>query len=982
MKKILFFLFFLLMSIGVWGAAATMSAGSNASTATVNGHPAIKIGTSKNSGNMTITVPATSIKLTVYIASWKGENSNTVSITPNTKITPISVSLISDDGIANNSPFTLIEAESIYKFEFTLSNITTSTIFTLSANKRFVVWGAEYETPSKYTISFVNNLGKSPNNITQETFGSAISLPKTIDICNKCYEENWEFEGWTPSKTNYSIVYKTTFTPTHDTVLYALYTRKGIKDIKIVEYKRVTSAQTDWSGDYLIAYSSDIFANGQIGGKTGIGSHASYVTPSENLIGDSVVLKEWGDLYYITLEEISEGSNTYLLKTQDGLYNYWTNNTKNGVETTLNINTADDYPIMVNFVSSNDIQLSLGGEAIGSVFRWNDITGVNGKMFRFYRDCSQNPIYLYKKQTSIYPSPIEHTIAPECDSSFITTWNKDKLFIDKGLLYNLDGKTVTIKDIDTDETLSNSITYDSSTDLYQINTDLAGKECDKINIFIRNNTDSTYLIYKVPFIVDADTYTTSMADENCDVVVLTGKKLTVSGTESEHRDVKLYEGAHLSVPSGTEYTVNSLSLRKTDDTNPYLTLNGNISLAGDSSFYLDVYTDPSEWVWLALPDTFDLRKLRLSNGKPVIYGEDYLIKTYNGYIRALTQNNGWVTVSPDKQFMPGEGFIFGISGSGTIKKEFRFKFSNNIIIKEKSDKKLEWDDLQSWGCGDTELRPNHKGWNLIGNAFLDKLNTEIYDPSGIGKLVHSDTDPWDGKWEIEEGTTGKLRYRVIHKRNSAGEDGNGYSSELLDNVQLEPFSAFFIQLGGNEQVRQTILLKHEKRRNMMQRMIEASCEDDELFLRVFVGNKKTGMFISNKFTEGYEPGDDLESRQTIYQNIGGYKLLYSAIPDSTIEKGVLINAPSGKLFLDDKINLNNFEYIYVNYGNSWYNLLQGETVDIETGTFVLQAKRKKEDTPTGLDIIPTKGIYKFTNGDYICINNNGELINVLGKKIK
>lgn len=980
MKKILLFLSFLLMSIGVWGAAATMTAGSNASTATVNGHPAIKVGTNKNSGNMTITVPATSIKLTVYIAAWSG-TSPTVSISPNTKISPTSVSPISDTGISNNSPFTLSGTESTYKFEFTLSNITTSTTFTLSANKRFVVWGAEYETPSKYTISFVNNLGKSPNNITQATFGSAISLPTTIDICNKCYEENWTFEGWTPSKTNYSTVYKTTFTPTQDTVLYALYTRKGIKDIKVVEYKRVTSTQSDWGGDYLIAYSPNIFANGQTGGRSGMGAHASYVDPSENLIGDNVVLKEWGDLYYVTLEEISGGSNTYVLKTQDNLYNYYTNNTSNGLETNANKSTADDYPITVNFISVNDIRISLGGAADGSVFRWNDITGDNGKMFRFYKNCSQNPVYLYKKQTSIYPSPIEHTIAPECDSSFITTWNKDKIFIDKGLSYDLTGKNITITDIDDNSVLASNVnaTYDSNTDLYQVSTTLTltGKECDKINIFIRDNTDSTYLIYKVPFMIDADSYTNDMNDENCDVVLLPNATLTIPSGTKVNRDVKLYSGAHLSVPSGTTYTVNSLSLRKENLTPSTLGLTGTLNA---SKLYFDLYIDYTDWYWTCLPAEYNMSNLKYVNGRTPTYESDYWVRWYDGKHRAATQSGSWKGAPVDTTFQQGAGFLFGLSDE-LKKKEFRFELPTSALT---SDGRV--DNLHAWG-GDTDVRPNHKGWNIIGNPFMNSIMTDLAEPIRAGRLIPSDTHPWDGKWVVdstETRGTKKLRYAVIPSNDEDDAPAGYYKSVVLDDYILQPFTSFFIQMGGTDPDENQCLTFNTDVSYPFSapRRAPQYNEDEELFLRVRVGNRKTGCFISNKFTDEYEPGDDLESRYPIYQSIGGYKLLYSAINDSIIEHGVQVTAPQGTLYLDPKVDINKFEYIYAHYNDDWYDLKNGQTAEVN-GTFILQAKRKMNDTPTSLeDVVKSNTTDKFIYNGHMYIRKNNHVYSVIGETIK
>ena len=80
-----------------------------------------------------------------------------------------------------------------------------------------------------------------------------------------------------------------------------------------------------------------------------------------------------------------------------------------------------------------------------------------------------------------------------------------------------------------------------------------------------------------------------------------------------------------------------------------------------------------------------------------------------------------------------------------------------------------------------------------------------------------------------------------------------------------------------------------------------------MFLRIKIGNKKTGCFISNHFNENYEPGDDLESRYAYYQLINGYKLLYSAINDSIIKNGIQIHSLGGKVTLDPKVETEKFE---------------------------------------------------------------------------
>ena len=134
--------------------SATMTPGTNGSTCTVNGKAGVKVGTSKLGGDMTVTVGAGATKLTLYAAAWKGVSGLSLNISGATT-SPTSIALTADDGISNNSPFTLSGSEDNFKFEIELSNITTETAikFTSSTTKRFVIWGASYETGSAPAVA-------------------------------------------------------------------------------------------------------------------------------------------------------------------------------------------------------------------------------------------------------------------------------------------------------------------------------------------------------------------------------------------------------------------------------------------------------------------------------------------------------------------------------------------------------------------------------------------------------------------------------------------------------------------------------------------------------------------------------------------------------------------------------------------------------------------------------------------------------------
>lgn len=141
----------ILLTVGVsnvWGVTATFTNSSNGSACTVNGTSGMKVGTNSKGGAFTITVPANATKLTLRAAAWNGVSGLSLNITPTTKVSPTSLSLTANTGIANNTPFTLSTGsnEADYQFDITLSSITTSTIltFTTSSKKRCAAWGAKY----------------------------------------------------------------------------------------------------------------------------------------------------------------------------------------------------------------------------------------------------------------------------------------------------------------------------------------------------------------------------------------------------------------------------------------------------------------------------------------------------------------------------------------------------------------------------------------------------------------------------------------------------------------------------------------------------------------------------------------------------------------------------------------------------------------------------------------------------------------------
>ena len=290
-------------------------------------------------------------------------------------------------------------------------------MFSGEKNGTITVSGGEIATPftvdiaaevscNTYTITLIDHLGNTIGTPTSHYEGDIIEEEPDAPTPDDC-STNYTFDGWSQTSVEYgSLVYnKVTFPftmPGHDVTLIPVY--RLLEDVDKADYHRVTSdlGADNWAGDYLIAYRPTVFADGRFGG-TGDAAIGKANVQAEDfstaIVNDVVPADPYGKRYHVTLESVEGG---YVLKTQDGKYNYYTTNSSNDISVSDNQLTAAKYALNVVFESKDDIRLSLSGNAAGSVFRY----GCSGNcFFRFYKDCGGNPIYLYKK-SPLYTSSL------------------------------------------------------------------------------------------------------------------------------------------------------------------------------------------------------------------------------------------------------------------------------------------------------------------------------------------------------------------------------------------------------------------------------------------------------------------------------------------------------------------------------------------------------------------------------------------------
>ncbi len=237
----------------------------------------------------------------------------------------------------------------------------------------------EEEGPAICNVSY--HVGDDVYNVERAN-GATLSLDDPSPI------GGMDFAGWSSSDDVTAPVWVANSTTVKgDMELYAFFTIVAPTE----GYYLVEASQDDWRGDYLIAYSSTLFADGRKGGKDGDGIAAENVkvNPGSHLNG-KVVDTEWGDTYNVSILAVNENNLAagYVLQTKDGKYNYCTESASTWTTTTTK-GTANNHPMTISFNSSLDISLQIHTYYV----RYNE----SNHWFHFYTS-GYEPVYLYKRQ--------------------------------------------------------------------------------------------------------------------------------------------------------------------------------------------------------------------------------------------------------------------------------------------------------------------------------------------------------------------------------------------------------------------------------------------------------------------------------------------------------------------------------------------------------------------------------------------------------
>lgn len=568
---------------------------------------------------------------------------------------------------------------------------------------------------------------------------------------------------------------------------------------------------------------------------------------------------------------------------------------------------------------------------------------------------------------------------------------------------------------------------------------LYDKACTMVRIELRDGSDNLVIRkdVKVPIMITGNKNTTDEIFHThykdaticraCDVVVLSDGKLTkaADGTTNdidEVRDLKIYPGGKLVVPSGAgyNYTVNSLAFRRQEDAVAMADIQGGLDINKTNAVYLDVRIDPTNWHYISLPYDCNVSDITFSTGDPAVLGTDYLLKWYNGEKRAATQSGGcWEMVGASSVLKKGLGYIVALPGNDIIKKELRFPMANAVIADDKTNKTIA--GVYGYGCDKdyTTVRANHRGWNLIGNPYFLPYTSDISDPLLIGKIVPDySTDPWDGHYKFDENPSTQLQYIVEPVSNGWSE----YRQVAMADYSMTPFTCYFVQIGGTDPTAlQGIELDKDQvtGRSSIVRRQRSEYEDVEdthpVWCAIDLINSKnekdeTTLLISNDFTDEYDMMNDLvKMRGDYYQyaqvttkpvlasrNNEG-EMAFNALPDASAETGVPLNffsAYSGSYTFayNDKFDRDNEVKevkLFDKTTNQWYDLMN-EPYEFSTGRennttrFILSVRVERKKTPqiaTDIENIGSSdGPRKLLINGHVYIQRGNRIYDITGKQ--
>lgn len=461
----------------------------------------------------------------------------------------------------------------------------------------------------------------------------------------------------------------------------------------------------------------------------------------------------------------------------------------------------------------------------------------------------------------------------------------------------------------------------------------ASKEL-KIYFYTSSDVANGVFSFTIPMMISASDATTSSiaaaTAAQCDLVVLNGGKLTVSettsGSKKTFRDLYIYGGGEMVVPTGTYVDFSNVYMRgghlnsswQYQYSNPQLVLNGTMGNASDTINY-DYLTNNAQFYSLALPYPVKLKDIvnPYFNNK-----RSWEIHAYDGRERS-TGGTGWYDVETGTGVYPnridglgandalsvGVGYTFWGAmqkvnsvrqlwsvnrfkmplASGTAEAE-KFALDDGVDVKAYG---MTYDEDLGEYVYDENVRKNNAGWNMVGNPFLANINGSEDLESDMEAIiidhheekVLDDKGKWTGQMKWVENEEGVRYVRIPY------DNGENYHQVRFKDTTFRAFHHFFIQVAVNGKFR----LEKKYRAQLAPRRAKATGAalpaemDIDFILRSSNDKTSFGLTVNDAFVTTFRAGEDMPDElggvnMKAYTLAGDDRLSYNGLPSDAAEQ--------------------------------------------------------------------------------------------------
>ncbi|MBQ2540118.1 MAG: endonuclease [Paludibacteraceae bacterium] len=565
----------------------------------------------------------------------------------------------------------------------------------------------------------------------------------------------------------------------------------------------------------------------------------------------------------------------------------------------------------------------------------------------------------------------------------------------------IDWETITKDDYDVEEN------EDGTTSVsFEAPLDLDARACSLLKIEVRDKTDNTKILatteYKIPIVVKAGEHMTTddlFKDQGdkcatCDVAILGSAVLTKADDEAandmpEVRDIYVYGGGKLVIPAETHYRAHNLIMRmqmaddKVNVNVPNVKVDGSLTNQYGGEIRQQVRVGTSRFYQFAVPYPVRLEDVTFTDGSPAVYGEDFMIRYYDGEQRAqnLGTSSNWLNYD-GTMLQPGVGYTLAVAKkAGHEQRELIFPMADASLVE--GEPLTKQTTIHAWG--DNSIRANHRGWNFLSNPYLttyaeNNLYGDASEMLTTGQLV---PDPEHPGWWVNSGDA--IPYVTLI--NSTRTD---YSQEMVSMQELPPFTTFFIQAGDDDHHSGdefSLTFSREHRKNAAPAYIRAEQKSPVARFGVLLSGNNAkdncGVAICEDYSAAYDMQADLSKEFGSAYSLKLYTLQEDAMrmaflathPDSLVKPvpvGVRMPAAAEYTFsIDRRYDLGAFSHIYLT------DNVSGQHVDLLDNTYSFSGTRAQNDSRFSLFVelrrdTPT-GTENLLNGIY-AIGRDGSLM--------